>query len=107
MKKQIKLVAIGIMLASIVVPAFAQGPGADTYKSKCAMCHGGDGMGATPAGKAMKTPPFNSPDILKMSDTDLIAVTKSGKGKMPAYSGKLTDLQIKDVIAYIHTLQKK
>jgi mono/diheme cytochrome c family protein len=25
---------------------------------------------------------------------------------MPAYKGKLTDAQIKDVIAYIHTLQK-
>ena len=37
---------------------------------------------------------------------DLIAATKNGKGKMPAYSGKLTTAQIKDVVAYIRTLQK-
>jgi mono/diheme cytochrome c family protein len=41
-----------------------------------------------------------------MSDDDLIAVTTNGKNKMPAYKGKLTDAQIKEVIAYIHTLQK-
>jgi mono/diheme cytochrome c family protein len=26
---------------------------------------------------------------------------------MPAFAGKLTDAQITDVLAYIHTLQKK
>ena len=51
--------------------------------------------------------PFNSPDVMKESDTDLIAVIKNGKNKMPAFAGKLTDAQITDVVAYIHTLQKK
>ena len=44
---------------------------------------------------------------MKLSDDDLIKVTKSGQGKMPAYAGKLTDDQIKAVVAHIHTLQKK
>jgi mono/diheme cytochrome c family protein len=44
---------------------------------------------------------------MKLTDDDLIKVTKNGQGKMPAYTGKLTDDQIKDVIAHIHTLQKK
>ena len=34
-------------------------------------------------------------------------IIKGGKNKMPAFSGKLTDAQITDVVAYIHTLQKK
>jgi mono/diheme cytochrome c family protein len=55
----------------------------------------------------MGAKPFNSPDLIKASDADLIAATKNGKGKMPAYAGKLTDPQIADVIAYIRTLQKK
>jgi mono/diheme cytochrome c family protein len=79
---------------------------ADNYKSKCQMCHGATGLGDTPAGKSMKVPPFNSPDLIKMSDADLIAVTTNGKGKMPAYTGKLTAPQIKDLVAYIRTLQK-
>jgi mono/diheme cytochrome c family protein len=87
--------------------AQAQAAGKDTYTAKCQMCHGADGMGATPAGKAMKAIPFNDPQILSQSDTDLIAATKNGKGKMPAYTGKLSDGDIKAVVTYIHTLQKK
>jgi cytochrome c5 len=80
--------------------------GADLYKSKCQMCHAADGSGNTPAGKSSKVRPFNSPDVMKLSDDDLIKITKSGKGKMPAYGGKLTDDQITAVVAHIHTLQK-
>jgi mono/diheme cytochrome c family protein len=107
MKKQIGLVAGGVMAACMVATAFAQDSGADTYKAKCAMCHGADGSGNTPAGKAMGAIPFSSPELVKASDADLIAATKNGKGKMPAYSGKLTDGQITAVVAYIRTLQKK
>lgn len=101
--------AAGIVLVVLSASAtgLAQSSGADTYKAKCQMCHGTDGLGATPAGKAMKAIPFNSPEILAMSDADLIAATKNGKGKMPAYAGKLSDGDIKAVIAYVHTLQKK
>jgi cytochrome c6 len=99
-------VTLAAMLAVSTTAALAQGSGADTYKAKCAMCHGATGLGDTPAGKAMKAVPFNSPDLVKASDADLIAATKNGKGKMPAYAGKLTDPQIKDVVAYIRTLQK-
>jgi mono/diheme cytochrome c family protein len=99
---------LAIAIVSIVTAcgsAHAQAGAAD-YKSKCMMCHGADGAGNTPAGKAMKVPPFSSPDLVKASDADLIASTTNGKGKMPAYSGKLTGSQIKDVVAYIRTLQK-
>jgi cytochrome c6 len=97
---------LGILLLSSGVTSLAQSPGADTYKAKCAMCHGADGLGETPAGKSTKAHPFNSPDAVKMSDADLIAITTNGKEKMPAYKGKLTDAQVKDVVTYIRTLQK-
>lgn len=102
---QVFAIALSILSASI--PALPQNSGADTYKAKCQMCHGADGLGATPAGKSMKVVPFNDPQILNKSDADLIAATTNGKGKMPAYKGKLSDAEIKGVIAYIHTLQKK
>jgi cytochrome c6 len=105
MNKKILTLAAAFILASATA-GFAQA-GADTYKSKCAMCHGADGAGSTPAGKAMKAVPFSSPDIIKASDADLIAATKNGKGKMQGFTGKLTDAQIKDAVAYIRTLQKK
>jgi mono/diheme cytochrome c family protein len=85
----------------------AQAPGADTYKAKCQMCHGADGLGTTPAGKAMKAVPFNDPQIVAKSNADLIAATANGKNKMPAFKGKLSDADIKATIVYIRTLQKK
>ena len=100
-------IAILSVAAFSATTAFAQAPGAETYKAKCAMCHAPDGSGNTPAGKATKTPSFSSPEMLNMSAAELVAATKQGKGKMPGYAGKLTDAQITAVVAYIQTLQKK
>ena len=102
----LKLFAIFCLAASIATPAFAQSAGADTYKAKCAMCHGADGMSNTPVGKAMKAPSFKDSAIVKASDAQLIAIIKSGKNKMPAYAGKLTDAQIKAAVEHIRTLEK-
>lgn len=107
MKIRTGLTLVAMMATLTVTTAFAQGSGADTYKAKCAMCHGADGLGATPAGKSMKATPFNAPESIKDSDANFIAITTNGKGKMPAYKGKLTDAQIKGVVAYVRTLQKK
>lgn len=107
MMKNRMAIAILSMAAFSAMTAIAQVPGADTYKAKCAMCHAADGSGNTPAGKSTKTPSFSSPEMMKMSAAQLVAATKEGKGKMPGYSGKLTDAQISTVVAYIQTLQKK
>ena len=99
MKTQIKLAFMGIMVAATVSPVLAQSSGADTYKAKCAMCHAADGSGNTPAGKAMKVPPFDSPDVLKESDTDLIAVIKNGKVvefHVDPHSGTVTKEEVDD-----------
>ena len=106
MIQAVRTAAAILLAASIAGPAFAQAPGADTYKAKCAMCHGADGLAATPMAKSMKILSFKDPSMVKAPDAQLIASTTNGKGKMPAYKGKLTDAQIKDVVAYIRTLQK-
>ena len=85
-----------LLLLQEVRSCLAQSPAPRLINAKCQMCHGADGSGDTPAGKAMKARPFNSPDVLKESDADLIAVIKNGKNKMPAFAGKLTDAQITD-----------
>jgi len=80
--------------------------GADTYKARCAMCHGADGAGQTGMGKAMKLRDLGSADVQKQSDTDLNGIITNGKNKMPAFTGKLTGDQITDVVKYIRTLKK-
>lgn len=101
-----KYAALIFLVAQMAAPVFAQGGGEDTYKAKCAPCHGTDGLAATPAGKALKAASFKTPAIVKAPDSELIGIVKSGKNKMPAWNGKLTDDQIKAVVAYIRTLQK-
>jgi mono/diheme cytochrome c family protein len=106
MNFRIKTASIILLAASVVVPAFAGTAGADLYKTKCAMCHGADGLAATPMAKSMKVLSFKDAAMIKAPDAQFIASTTNGKGKMPAYKGKLTDAQIKDVVSYIRTLQK-
>jgi mono/diheme cytochrome c family protein len=98
--------AMILLAISISAPAMAQASGADTYKAKCAMCHGADGLAATPMAKNLKVLSFKAPEMVKATDAQFLASTTNGKGKMPAYKGKLTDAQIKDVLAYVRTLQK-
>ena len=106
MKIRTGLTLAAILAATTATTAFAQGAGADTYKAKCVICHGADGLGTTPSGKALKAASFKDPAIVKTPNAELIATVKSGKNKMPAYAGKLTDAEITATIAYIRTLQK-
>jgi mono/diheme cytochrome c family protein len=94
-----------VCLATIMAaPALAQDSGADTFKTKCLMCHGADGTANTPAGKAFKAASFKDPMVTTKSNEELAAIIKSGKDKMPSFKDKLTDDQINAVIAYIRKL---
>jgi mono/diheme cytochrome c family protein len=99
------LVVLALSLGLWTNPAAAQ-DAATTYKARCAMCHGADGKGATPAGQKMGTHDFASPEVQKQSDADLEQVLAKGKNKMPAYGSKLKDSEIKDLVAYVRNFGK-
>lgn len=104
----ISVILMGMAVAAVVIlssAAYADDVAA-IYKTKCAMCHGPDGKGDTPAGKAMKVQDLASPDVQKMSDSDLGAVISSGKGKMPSYK-TLTPDQVKDLAGFVRSLGRK
>jgi mono/diheme cytochrome c family protein len=85
----------------------AQSAAETLYKAKCAMCHGPDGKGETPAGKTMKARSFAATEVVKMSDDELETVIAKGKNKMPAFDGKLKKEQIEQLVEYIRALAKK
>jgi len=100
--------AVVSFAALIALPLFAAAPeGATLYKSKCASCHGADGAGTTPAGKAMKVRDLRSDEVQKQTDIELTKVISGGKGKMPAYGKQLTTAQVQDLIAFLRTLKAK
>ena len=94
------------MMCLLSMSANAQG-GEAVYKAKCASCHGPDGVGATPAGKATKARDFCSDEVKKETDDEWTAIIVKGKNKMPAYDKKITDAEVKDVVTYIRSLCKK
>ena len=95
-----------VLVASLALAssAFAAADGAAIFKAKCAMCHGADGSASTGMGKSMGLKPLG-PEVQKMSDADLTALVTNGKGKMPAYKGKLSDDEISAVVKYVKTLK--
>ena len=90
-----------------VFGASVRADGAGDFKAKCAMCHGADGSGTTATGKTLKLRDLSSSDVQSQSDAQLTEIVTNGKNKMPAYKGKVTDDQIKGLVAYIRGLAKK
>ena len=107
MNRRVRTWGLTLLAASLAVPLLAQSKGEQIFKERCAMCHGQDGTASTPMGKMMHIPSFKAAALVKAPESQLIAATENGKGRMPAYKGKLSAQQIKDVVAYIRTLQKK
>jgi cytochrome c6 len=99
------LLVVGALLCA--PSARAQNDAAGLYKSKCVMCHGADGTGSTPIGKATGVRDFHSADVQKETVSELADIISKGKNKMPKYSDKLKDAEIKDLAAYVHDLAKK
>ena len=106
MKSMVR-VSLGLLVIAITLStaSFAEG-GADTFKAKCAMCHGATGAGDTAMGKNLMLRDLGSADVQNQSDEELTTIVTKGKGKMPAYDGKLTAEQIGEVIKYVRTLKK-
>lgn len=102
MKKTMLIFAIFGLVLAMAMPALAA-DGAAIYKAKCAMCHGPDG---SKENAAMNIKAISGPDVQKKTDAQLIEGTSKGVGKMPAFSGKLSDEEIKGVVAFVRTLKK-
>src|SRR6476469_5292320 len=97
------LLALFVIALPVVVSA---DDAAAVYKAKCAMCHGPDGAGQTPTGKTMKVRDFKSAEVQKAKDEELETIIENGKGKMPAYKGKIDEKTIDGLVKLIHDYGK-
>lgn len=81
---------------------------ASLFKTKCAMCHAANGSGDSMMGKKLGAKDLRSAEIQKKSDAEINKLITDGvPPKMPAYKGKLSDAEIKGLVAYIRELGKK
>jgi cytochrome c6 len=96
------VLALAVSLASAA--GFAQSSGEATYKAKCQSCHGATGTPSAGMAKMMGIKASSDADIQKLTEAQMAAAVKDGKGKMKPIAG-LTDAQIKDVVTYYHGLK--
>jgi cytochrome c6 len=80
--------------------------GAETFKARCAPCHGATGKGDTTIGKHLNLRDLGSEDVQKKTDDELEAIIIRGKGKMPAYEHRLSKEQIQSLVKLIRSLKK-
>jgi mono/diheme cytochrome c family protein len=97
-----------LLMIALAAGAVAQNaPAKDLFALKCAICHGPDGSAQTAMGKSFKIRDFHSADVQKQTDADLKTVITKGKGKMPAFDGKLKGEQIDLLVGYIREIGKQ
>ncbi len=82
-------------------PSPGPSPAAGLFQQNCAGCHGTDGKGT----RSLRTPDFTSRSIQSgLSDQQVLDTIRNGKaGRMPAWSGKLSDAQITALAAYVRS----
>jgi mono/diheme cytochrome c family protein len=74
-------------------------PGATLFAANCASCHGADGGGGIGPQLAGGAVTHDFPNL-----DDQVAFVTDGRGGMPAFGGRLTPAQIRQVVEYTRTL---
>jgi mono/diheme cytochrome c family protein len=91
----------------LFVPAVsAQETSSGLYKSKCALCHAPDGSASGPVGKQMNVPNLRLRQAQALTNEQWIQIVEDGKGRMPAFKGRLSDEQIRQVVSYLRELTR-
>jgi mono/diheme cytochrome c family protein len=114
----VRLVTAGILMVLwFAQPVRAQELGGDPmsgkaiYERSCARCHGKAGWGDGPSAQEEFVPPanFHSPIIMGRSDEQLIMAIEFGlaMSKMHGWRGRLTEQEMRDVVAYIRLLTQR
>jgi mono/diheme cytochrome c family protein len=108
-----KIIVVLISIFFIALPAAVRAADAKTnWANNCAQCHGPTGNADTKMGKILNakdlTDPKNQASFTDAQATTTIkeGVKQNGKTTMKAFGGKLTDDEIKALVAYVRTLKK-
>jgi mono/diheme cytochrome c family protein len=82
------------------------------WANNCAQCHGKDGKADTKMGKTLNAKDLTDPKVqaeftdAKATESIKNGVKQGGKTTMKAFGGKLSDDEIKALVAYVRTLKK-
>ena len=104
-----------ILFATISMTSAGLSFGADAaalWGQHCASCHGKDGSGSTMMGKKLGVKDYRDAKVQSsFSDGEMTKAIKDGvkegsKEKMKGFGGKLSDADVKALVAYIRGMKK-
>ena len=104
-----------ILTGSLIIASSLSALGADAkanWDTHCVQCHGKTGNGDTKQGKQLQAMDLtNAAKQASFSDAKAATAIKegikeAGKTKMKAFAGKLSDDEVKALVAYTRTLKK-
>ena len=104
------VIAIGLLGAFAGVSMAADVK--ENWEKNCQKCHGADGKGNTKMGRQSGVKDYTDPKVQEeLKDDNAVKIIKEGivekdKKKMDPYKDKLTDEEIKALIAYIRAFKK-
>ena len=108
--KAIVSIAISLLLASSISVRAADAKA--NWDANCAQCHGKDGKADTKMGKTLNAKDLTDAKVqseftdAKATQSIKEGVKENGKTTMKAFGGKLSDDEIKALVAYVRTLKK-
>jgi mono/diheme cytochrome c family protein len=108
--KAIVTIAISLLIAAPISVRAADAKA--NWAANCAQCHGQDGGADTKMGKQLNAKDLTDPKVqaafsdAKATQSIKEGVKEGGKTTMKAFGGKLTDDEIKALVAYVRTLKK-
>ncbi len=108
--KRIFIIAISLF---VTLPFPARAADVKTnWDNNCTQCHGKDGRADTKMGKQLSAKDLTDPKVqaaftdAKATQSIKEGVKQNGKTTMKAFAGKLSDEEIKALVAYVRTLKK-
>jgi len=96
--------SIVLALALVMAGAMAFAVDGSVYKAKCASCHGAAGVPNPGIAKLMGVKPASDPAIKALTEAQVIATVKNGKGRMHPIAG-ISDADAKAAAAFFKTLK--
>ena len=108
--KAILTIAFSLLVASAFSLRAADAKA--NWDANCVQCHGKTGTADTKMGKTLNAKDLTDPKVqaafsdAKATESIKSGVKENGKTSMKAFAGKLTDDEIKALVAYVRTLKK-
>jgi mono/diheme cytochrome c family protein len=113
MKKTLKAILIGAVVAAVSSSAYAQVDASAVWSKHCASCHGKDGKGDTKAGKKAKVKDLtDAKHQASFSDEQAFKSIKFGMREgdrelMKPFEDKVSDAEIEALVKFLRNFAKK